>query len=229
VYANAEDAISISLQRSTDGAEMVLVAAVPRISVVDVILRPYGGWLYPPDRRCSLSLEAGVLAWTLIRTSMDGLDPALVNVSRIQEGIEEELSNGARRIDQERLEEGLRSLAFRRYHIRPLEESPLEVRALAAEEESTDVGADRDRSLRWITDDPANPYMDAIMAGEYLVWAPPVAPEKTRTMWRVEPSSIGGAGESTQRSLQKMTLSRSAQGHGVYHIFPVSSGGSVSD
>ncbi|MDA3950498.1 MAG: hypothetical protein PF508_14945, partial [Spirochaeta sp.] len=210
----AEEPVSISLQRSPDGAEIVLVSAVPRIPAVDVRLRPYGGWVYPPAVRCSLSLHAGALARALIRTAQDGLDPALVNVARIQEGIEEELSAGARRIDRDRLEEGLRSLAFRRYHIRPLDESPLEVRALASDyPASGDADEHGDRALRWITDDPANPRVDAIVAGEYLVWAPKVAPGTTRSMWRVEPA---------HQSLQKMTLSRSTQGHGSYHIFTVS-------
>jgi hypothetical protein len=196
---NPEKDHTVTFRVAGTGAYLFVVCAAPILMPQGIALGGYGGWGYPPDRRCVLTLDRGCLSRTALRVAEDGLSPELINLERIQEAIDGVYAGGAEAIDAGRLEEGLRGLAFRQYHVRPLSRPVLEVRRL---KEGDDQEGDAGRV--WFTDDQRVPRSEAVVAGDYLVWSVPVAPGETRKFWR--------PGE-------KMTLTRTDEGHGSFHIF----------
>ncbi len=196
--ANPRGDSSLTVSIHERGADAFVVSAVPVLMPVGIPLRGYGGWGYPPDRRCVLILDRGCLSETVLRVARDGLSPDRLNLERMQHIIDSEYRKGVAEIDVHRLEEGLRSLAFRHYHIRPLSRTVLEVRTHKDSCDSTAAGN------VWFTDDQRFPRIEAVVAGEYLVWSVPVAPGETRKFWR---------------PAERMTLTRTNEGHGRYHVF----------
>ncbi len=204
------------------GAECLVFLAVPRIESIQAELCGYGGWVFPPETECVLSLPRGFIADAILEVAADGLAPELVNIERLQYAVDQELAGGAELIDTDRVANGLRSLAFRRYHVRRRERYPLVVREPSGAAGGTSGGGGPTTAAStepaagpsaWFTDDQRTPVCRPVVAGDYTFWTVPVATGEVRSLWRPHPR--------VQGVIQKMTLTRDEEGHGSYHVFSV--------
>ena len=193
------------------GSEGVFLCAIPTVTLSGVVLRPMGGWVFPPDEEGRGTVAGGVLASKLLALAESGVTVACINVDRIHQRIVEVLSRGDRVIDPERLEEGIRSGAPRSYHVRGLEEEVVTVQELIPSGGIADL-----RRWGWYTDDQNDPRCEGVVAGEYIVWSVPVGSDASRSLWRYDPLSPKSNGR-----LQRLVVHRSLDGHSRHHVFPV--------
>lgn len=194
------------------GSEGVFLSATPTVVNSGVVLRPMGGWVFPPDAEGFAVISDGVLVSKILTLAESGVTVACINVERIHEEIVDVLAGGYRVIDPDRLEEGLRSGAFRSYHIRGLDEEVIAIRELLPSGVRPDL-----QRWGWYTDDQNDPRCEAVIADDYIVWAIPVGLGDVRSLWRYEPGV-----PISNETVQRLMVHRSPEGHSGYHVYPVS-------
>lgn len=172
------DSTTVTLEGTESGAALVVVALTPTLQPgpgLSVPLAPYGAWGAPGDRACFPRRSRGELAMVMLRLADRGLEPALLNVERLDSlvlircGID-----GTRYLDQERLLQALGAGEMRSFDVDTVDTLLWEFRR---EGEVAQI---------WLSDEPTAPTLTLTPAAGYVAGAIVLMPGELRQFWRVE-------------------------------------------
>ncbi|WP_018527647.1 hypothetical protein [Alkalispirochaeta alkalica] len=215
IFVSSEDgSASLAVPLSGAGAILPVVTATPVLGPDQGLeLASFGGWLLPGDDRVLLDRHRGEISLVLLDLARQGLDPALVNVERLEALVRERLPRYPRRLDRVRLTDALGAQRMHSHHVAKRWAPMYQVRLLR--ESSRGEGW---QARPWITDDPAEPPLVPAPAGEYELFSLGVLPGEVRHLWRW--SSRGGTREL-------LVVYRTHQGQGFHRLVEISPGGEV--
>lgn len=169
---------TLILPLDSGGAIRPVAVLVPRAGPAgDIPLAPVGGWLREGETTIHPDRHGGEIGEVLLALAAKGMDPALINVERLDQLIRSRLSRNPRRLDRARLVTALARREMRSYHVSERSIVLHQVRLLLP-----------DRTVPWISDDPGeNPYQPA-PAGAYELFSVPVMEGEVRRLWRPCPA-----------------------------------------
>ncbi|SIQ57677.1 hypothetical protein SAMN05920897_11121 [Alkalispirochaeta americana] len=200
------------LPLSKGGALLPVVTVTPVLGPGQgVELAPFGGWLLPGDARVLPDRHCGEISLVLLGLAREGLDPALVNVERLEGLVRERLPRYPRRLDRVRLAAALAEQRMHSHHVAKRWAPMYQIR-LPWESPETEWAA-----RPWITDDPAEPPLVPAPAGVYELFSLGVLPGEVRHLWR--------AGSTEGRGTELLVVHRTPEGHGFHRLVELSPGG----
>lgn len=167
----AVEPVVTKLPLHRQGAEVVVVQATAHV-VGGGTLAPLGAWGAPPQSHLTLRPAFGRAAEAVLHVARRGLNPALINLSRLQETVVEECGDRPETLDLERLVEGLGTGEMTRYAIRRRPRPECEVSLPAPD---SDV---------WISHDPTEETFEGVWADSRCYWVIPVAEGEVRHLWQ---------------------------------------------
>lgn len=212
----ARDPLVATLELSRQGAEVVVVQATAR-PARGGRLTPLGGWAAPPQSRVALEPAFGRAAEAVLQVARRGLDPALINLERLQRTVCEECRDQPETLDQERLIAALGSGEVTRYAIRRRVRPGCEI-SLPSPENAV-----------WISNDITEERIEGVWADNRCYWLVPVAEGEVRHLWQrvsddpttpTEPRTPGDPPAFANRS-RLLTVGRDRDGHAFWFISPL--------
>lgn len=223
----AVDPVRTTLPLHRSGAEVIVVQATAEATRGGT-LAPLGVWGAPPQSRLTLGPPLGRAAEAVLHAARRGLDPALINLERLQRTILEECEGEPETLDQQRLLEGLGGGDMTRYAVRRRARPGCEI-SLPASEFVSASGSDA-----WISHDPTEEIIDGVWADDRCYWVIPVAQGEVRHLWQwvspnqanraaaADPATPDAAAGTTDSApaARLLTVGRDHHGHAFWVISP---------
>lgn len=185
------EALSLGLDRS--GAILPVVIMKPVGGPHGTIpLAPYGGWPAHEDGVVRPDRHGGELASVLLAVAEAGIDPSLINVTRLDSLFRSRIDTHPRRLDTVRLVSALAGRSMGSYHVSERGATLHQIRLpLPPEVIVHDDDPDPDETLPpdytpvpWLSDDTAEPSYRPAPAGAYELFSVPVLNGEVRRLWR---------------------------------------------
>ncbi|MFW5693532.1 MAG: hypothetical protein ACOCYB_00080 [Alkalispirochaeta sp.] len=186
---------SVTLPLSRQGAEVVVVHATAHPQGGGA-LAPLGGWGTPSDSRVAPEADFGRTAGVVLQVARRGLDPALINLARLEQTVVEECGDQPESLDYEKLVAALGTGEITRYGIRRRRRPECEVSLPAP---GDDV---------WISHDTTEETIEGVWADDRCYWVIPVAEGEVRHLWQWS-------------SARRLTVGRDRDGHAFWFISPL--------
>lgn len=210
--------LAVALELAETGAALPVVVATPYAGPDGSIpLAPYGGWVRGNKRDIFLDRHGGEVGLVLFALGRAGVDPAVVNATRLYALAKQRMPNRPRRLDHERLVDALLTQVMRSTYITARFARLHQVRLVL---DPGDNG-----SVPWLTDDPAEPAVQPSPAGAYELFSIPVMEGEVRRLWRdCPPGAVGSeealseAGGRAGRCYQVVVVHRTPAGHGFHRL-----------
>ena len=203
----------LTIETTAAGAEVVVVAAhaVPYLDGANedgiVRMKSAGAWTAHPRRGLDLSFAMGPLAETLLDAAERGLDPALVNIERLEGEVRRVSGGDPSSLDRDRLFTALLAGEITRYDVSRIERPEVVIR----------LGSDR--AGAWHSDDIHDAAAEGVVAEGSVYWTIAVGVGEVRRYWR----SIGATPElaaaaSSDRYWEIITVRRASDGHAYWYM-----------
>jgi len=210
----------VSLDLAPVGAVLPVVVAVPHAGPDGSIpLAPFGGWTRGNGRDISLDRHGGEVGQVLLALVRAGVDPAVVNATRLYSLARQRLPDRPRRLDHDRLVDALLQQSMRSTYVAARFASLHQIRLTLDPHETGPVP--------WYTDDPMDRPVQPSPAGAYELFSIPVMEGEVRRLWRECPpgAAAGEAaegeaaeGEAAGRCYQVLVVHRTPAGHGFHRV-----------